>query len=134
MITNIDHIGIAVSNLDEATHFYEDVLGIKVVDTEEVEEQKVITAFLPVGGSEIELLAPTSPDSPIARFIEKRGEGIQHIALTVDDIEQELERLKAAGVRLIDEQPRRGAGGAKIAFIHPKATGGVLLEICERQK
>ncbi len=94
----------------------------------------MITAFLPVGDSEIELLAPTAPDSPIARFIEKRGEGIQHIALRVDDIEAELERLKAAGVRLIDEKPRRGAGGAKIAFIHPKATGGVLLEISEREE
>ena len=134
MIGKIDHVGIAVSNLDKACRFYEDVLGIKVVGTEEVVEQKVITAFIPVGDSEIELLAPTAPDSPIARFIEKRGEGIQHIALRVDDIEAELERLKAAGVRLIDENPRRGAGGTKIAFIHPKATGGVLLEISERKE
>ncbi|NLG85695.1 MAG: methylmalonyl-CoA epimerase [Firmicutes bacterium] len=134
MIKKIDHVGIAVSNMEEACRFYEDVLEIKVTGTEEVKEQKVITAFLPVGDSEIELLAPTAPDSPIARFIEKRGEGIQHIALRVDDIEAELERLKAAGVRLIDEKPRRGAGGAKIAFIHPKATGGVLLEISEREE
>lgn len=134
MIKKIDHVGIAVSNMEEACRFYEDVLEIKVTGTEEVKEQKVITAFLPVGDSEIELLAPTAPDSPIARFIEKRGEGIQHIALRVDDIEAELERLKTAGVRLIDEKPRRGAGGAKIAFIHPKATGGVLLEISEREE
>lgn len=133
MIRKIDHVGIAVSNLEEACRFYENVLGIKVAGTEEVTDQKVITAFLPVGESEIELLAPTAPDSPIARFIEKRGEGIQHIALRVDNIEAELEKLKAAEVRLIDEHPRQGAGGAKIAFIHPKATGGVLLELSERQ-
>ena len=130
MISKIDHVGIAVSDLDKAKKFYQDVLGIKVTATEEVEEQKVITAFLPLGDSEIELLASTAPDGPIARFIEKRGEGIQHIALRVDNIDAALERLKTAGVRLIDEKPRRGAGGTKIAFIHPKATGGVLLEIC----
>ncbi|HHT69994.1 MAG TPA: methylmalonyl-CoA epimerase [Firmicutes bacterium] len=134
MISKIDHVGIAVSDLDKAKKFYQDVLGIKVTATEEVEEQKVITAFLPLGDSEIELLASTAPDGPIARFIEKRGEGIQHIALRVDNIDAALERLKTAGVRLIDEKPRRGAGGAKIAFIHPKATGGVLLEICERNE
>lgn len=134
MISKIDHVGIAVSNLDEARKFYENVLGIKVTATEEVAEQKVVTAFLPLGESEIELLAPTAPDSPIARFIEKRGEGIQHIALRVDNIEAALEQLKAAGVRLIDQEPRRGAGGARIAFIHPKATGGVLLEISERNE
>ena len=134
MISKIDHVGIAVSDLDKAKKFYQDVLGIKVTATEEVEEQKVITAFLPLGDSEIELLASTAPDGPIARFIEKRGEGIQHIALRVDNIDAALERLKTSGVRLIDEKPRRGAGGAKIAFIHPKATGGVLLEICERNE
>ncbi|MFY9189530.1 MAG: methylmalonyl-CoA epimerase [bacterium] len=134
MISKIDHVGIAVSDLDKAKKFYQDVLGIKVTATEEVEEQKVITAFLPLGDSEIELLASTAPDGPIARFIEKRGEGIQHIALRVDNIDAALERLKTAGVRLIDEKPRRGAGGTKIAFIHPKATGGVLLEICERNE
>jgi len=134
MITQIDHIGIAVSDLDKAKKFYEDVLGIKVTATEEVEEQQVITAFLPLGESKIELLVSTTPDGPIARFIEKRGEGIQHIALRVDNINAAIKHLKEAGVRLIDEKPRRGAGGAKIAFIHPRAAGGVLLELCERSE
>ncbi|HHV07891.1 MAG TPA: methylmalonyl-CoA epimerase [Firmicutes bacterium] len=133
MITKIDHVGIAVSDLAEARKFYEEVLGIKVTATEEVSEQKVVTAFLPLGDSELELLVPTAPDSPIARFIEKRGEGIQHIALRVENIEAALQKLKKAGVRLIDEEPRQGAGGARIAFLHPKATGGVLFELCERK-
>lgn len=133
MITKIDHVGIAVSDLAEARKFYEEVLGIKVTATEEVSEQKVVTAFLPLGDSELELLVPTAPDSPIARFIEKRGEGIQHIALRVENIEAALQKLKKAGVCLIDEEPRQGAGGARIAFLHPKATGGVLFELCERK-
>jgi len=133
LITKIDHVGIAVSDLAEARKFYEEVLGIKVTATEEVSEQKVVTAFLPLGDSELELLVPTAPDSPIARFIEKRGEGIQHIALRVENIEAALQKLKKAGVRLIDEEPRQGAGGARIAFLHPKATGGVLFELCERK-
>lgn len=132
VISRIDHVGIAVRELTEALKFYEGVLGIKASGVEEVAEQMVQTAFLPVGDSEIELLESTSPEGPIARFIEKRGEGIQHIALRVDNIEAALEKLKAAGVRLLDEVPRRGAGGARIAFVHPKATGGVLLELCER--
>ncbi|HHV56687.1 MAG TPA: methylmalonyl-CoA epimerase [Firmicutes bacterium] len=131
-ISRIDHVGIAVRSLEEALKFYEGVLGIKASGEEEVPEQLVRTAFLPVGDSEIELLESTSPEGPIARFIEKRGEGIQHIALRVDNIEAALERLKAAGVRLLDEVPRHGAGGARIAFLHPKATGGVLLELTER--
>jgi methylmalonyl-CoA/ethylmalonyl-CoA epimerase len=133
MVTKIDHIGIAVKNLDEALKFYEEVLGIKCVGTEVVEEQKVKTAFLPIGDTEVELLEATDEDSPIAKFIEKRGEGIQHIAYRVDDIEKALEEVKAKGIRLIDEKPRKGAGGAKIAFLHPKSTYGVLIELCERE-
>jgi methylmalonyl-CoA/ethylmalonyl-CoA epimerase len=132
MVGKVDHIGIAVKNLEESLKFYEDVLGIKCVADEVVEEQKVKTAFLPLGDTEIELLESTSEDGPIAKFIEKKGEGIQHIAYKVDDIEKALEELKAKGIRLIDEKPRLGAGGAKIAFLHPKSTFGVLIEICER--
>ncbi len=128
----VDHIGIAVKNIDQSAKFYTDLLGLKLTGTEEVTEQKVRTAFIPAGESEIELLESLSPDGPIGKFIEKNGEGIQHIALRVDDIEAALEELKNKGVKLIDEKPRYGAGGAKIAFIHPKATGGVLLELCQR--
>jgi len=131
-INKIDHIGIAVESIEKAAEFWENTLGLKIVATEEVAEQKVITAFIPTGDSEIELLQSTAPDGPIAKFIEAKGQGIQHIALKVDDIEATLAQLKADGVRLIDEKPRRGAGGAKIAFLHPKATGGVLLELCQR--
>ncbi len=132
MVGKVDHIGIAVKNLDEALKFYEDVLGIKCVATETVEEQKVKVAFLPVGDTEVELLESTTDDGPVAKFIEKKGEGIQHIAYKVDDIEKALEELKEKGIRLIDEKPRYGAGGAKIAFLHPKSTFGVLIELCER--
>lgn len=132
-ILKIDHVGIAVPSIDEALKFYEGVLGVKATDTEVVEEQKVKVAFLPAGDSEIELLESTDPEGPIAKFIEKKGAGMQHIALRVDDIEAALAELKAAGVKLIDETPRYGAGGARIAFIHPKATGGVLLELSERK-
>ena len=132
MVNKIDHLGIAVKDLDVALKFYEDVLGIKCVETEVVEDQKVKTAFLPIGDTEIELLESTSEDGPIARHIEKRGEGIQHIAFKVDDIEKALEELKSKGIRLIDEKPRKGAGGAMIAFLHPKSTHGVLIAICQR--
>lgn len=132
--TVIDHIGIAVSDLDEALKFWEGNMGVKCHGVEEVAEQKVKTAFLPVKDTEIELLAGTSPDSPVSKFIEKKGEGIQHIAIRVDDLEATLEELKAKGVRLIDEKPRIGAGGAKIAFVHPKSSGGVLLEISQREE
>jgi methylmalonyl-CoA/ethylmalonyl-CoA epimerase len=131
-VLKVDHIGIAVNNLEERMKFYTDFLGLKCEGIETVEEQKVKVAFFPVGDSEIELLESTSPDGPIAKFIEKNGEGIQHIALRVDSIEGALEYLKESGVRLIDEKPRYGAGGASIAFLHPKATGGVLFEISER--
>lgn len=132
MVGKVDHIGIAVKNLDEALKFYEDVLGIKCVETEVVEEQKVKVAFLPIGDTEVELLESTSDDGPVAKFIEKKGEGIQHIAYKVDDIEKAIEELKEKGIKLIDEKPRYGAGGAKIAFLHPKSTFGVLIELCER--
>jgi methylmalonyl-CoA epimerase len=133
-LKNIDHIGIAVANLQESLSFWETSLGIELHGIEEVAEQNVRTAFLPVGGTEIELLEPTSADSSVARFIEKRGEGLHHIAIRVDDIEAALAELKAEGIQLIDETPRNGAGGARIAFVHPKATHGVLLELCERKQ
>lgn len=129
----VDHIGIAVKNLEESLKFYTEVLGLKAMGTEVVEEQKVRVAFIPCGDSELELLESTSPDGPIAKFIEKNGEGIQHIAIKVDNIQATLAELKEKGVRLIDEKPRYGAGGASIAFLHPKATGGVLLELSERK-
>jgi len=131
-IKHIDHIGIAVKSLDQAGRFYTDVLGLPIQATETVADQKVTVAFIPITDSEVELLESTSPDGPIAKFIEKKGEGIQHVAFRVDDIEAALAELKQKGVKLIDEPPRVGAGGAKIAFLHPKATSGVLVELCER--
>jgi methylmalonyl-CoA epimerase len=133
-LKSIDHIGVAVSSLQESLSFWETSLGIELHGIEEVTEQHVRTAFLPVGDTEIELLEPTSPDSTVAKFIEKRGEGLHHIAIRVDDIEAALAELKAKGVQLIDESPRSGAGGTRIAFVHPKSTHGVLLELCERKK
>ncbi len=133
MVNKVDHIGIAVSNLDEAIKLYSDVLGLELHGTEEVSEQKVKVAFLPVGDTEVELLESTSPDGPIAKFIEAKGQGIQHIAFRVDDIEAALAEMKEKGLRLIDEKPRYGAGGARIAFLHPKSTNGVLIELCERK-
>lgn len=131
--TVIDHIGVAVKNIDESLKFWEGTLGIKCHGVEEVAEQKVKTAFLPVEDTEIELLEGTSPDSPVSKFIEAKGEGIHHLAIRVDNLEAALAELKEKGVRLIDEKPRCGAGGAKIAFLHPKATGGILLELSERE-
>jgi methylmalonyl-CoA/ethylmalonyl-CoA epimerase len=130
-ITRVDHIGIAVKSIAESLKVYE-AMGLKSVGVEEVAEQKVRVAFLPLGEAEIELLESTSPDGPVAKYIEKNGEGIQHLALRVDNLEAALAELKALGVRLIDEKPRYGAGGAKIAFVHPRSTGGVLLELSER--
>ena len=124
----IDHIGIAVNSIADAKKFWCDKLGLKVVREEEVAEQKVRVAILENG---IELLEPTSPDSPVAKFIEKRSEGIHHLTLQTGNLADRLNELKAAGVNLIDEKPRIGAGGAGIAFVHPKSTGGVLLELCE---
>ena len=134
-ILGVDHVGIAVSDLKETGSFWGEALGLPAKGEETVAEQKVTTGFFPTpNGSEIELLAATDETSPIAKFIEKnngRG-GIQHIALRVDDLEAALAELKEKGVRLIDEKPRLGAGGAKIAFVHPKASHGVLLELCQR--
>ena len=132
--TVVDHIGIAVHSIDEALSFWQNTLGIECTGVEEVAEQKVKTAFRPLGDTEIELLEATSDDSPVAKFIEKRGEGIHHLALRVDDLEAALAELKEKGMRLIDETPRYGAGGARIAFVHPKATGGILLELSERKE
>ncbi|PKP54909.1 methylmalonyl-CoA epimerase, partial [Candidatus Atribacteria bacterium HGW-Atribacteria-1] len=132
MIEKIDHIGIAVRSIEKTSELLNNILGLKVAGEEIVEEQKVKVAFLPLGDSELELLESTSPEGPIARFIEKKGEGIQHIAFRVDNIEKVLEELKKERVRLIDEKPRYGAGGAKIAFLHPKGTNGLLIELCER--
>jgi methylmalonyl-CoA epimerase len=130
--TVVDHIGIAVKSIEEALQFWEKTLGIQCTGIEEVAEQKVKTAFLPLKDTEIELLEPTAEDSPVAKFIEKKGEGIHHLAIRVENLEEALETMKARGMRLIDEKPRYGAGGARIAFVHPKTAGGVLLELSER--
>ncbi|MEJ5366492.1 MAG: methylmalonyl-CoA epimerase [Desulfosoma sp.] len=131
-VLKVDHIGIAVKSIDEAAKIYHGLLGLPDHGRETVEEQKVTTAFFPVGDTEVELLESTAPDGPVAKFIEKKGEGVHHIAFRVDDIDAALEELKAKGVLLIDQTPRKGAGGARIAFLHPKATGGVLVELCQR--
>lgn len=128
----IDHIGIAAKSIDQASPFWNRILGLPDNGRETVAEQKVTTLFAPVGESEIEVLEATAPESAVAKFIESRGEGVQHIALRVDNLEQALAELREKGVRLIDEKPRYGAGGTKIAFLHPKSTGGVLLELVER--
>ncbi|HOA15042.1 MAG TPA: methylmalonyl-CoA epimerase [Bacillota bacterium] len=129
----VDHIGIAVTSLEEGAKMYE-AIGLKMQGVEEVAEQKVKVGFFPVGDTEVELLESTDPEGPIAKFIEKNGGrgGIQHLAFRVDNVAEAIESLKAAGVPMIDQVPRYGAGGAKIAFIHPKATGGVLIELSER--
>lgn len=131
-ILKIDHIGIAVNAIGEGKLFWSDVLGLAITGTETVHEQKVTTAFLPVGESEVELLESTSPDGPVAKYIEKKGQGMQHIAFRVENIDACLAELKEKGIQLIDNEPRIGAGGARIAFLHPKATNGVLVELCER--
>jgi methylmalonyl-CoA/ethylmalonyl-CoA epimerase len=128
----IDHIGIAVKSIEASLKFYSEALGLKPEGEETVAEQKVKTAFLPLGETEIELLESTAPDGPIAKFIEARGEGIQHIAFKVDNIEETLKELEAKNYRLIDHKPRAGAGGKKIAFLHPKDSFGVLVELCEK--
>ena len=127
----IDHIGIAVKSLAEAVKVYEDAMGLKVSGYDQIDDQGVRVAMLDIGESRIELLEPTGPDSPIEKFMTKRGEGIHHIAVRVDNIEQALERLKSQGVRLVDSVPRRGAHNTRTAFIHPSSTHGVLLELVE---
>lgn len=136
-VLNVDHIGIGVSDLAETKEFYKNTLGIEHLPEDEVvEEQKVKVSFFPCGDAELEFLESTTPDGPIGKFIEKNGgrNGIQHVALRVDNIEAAIADLMEKGVRMIDEKPRYGAGGSAIAFIHPKATGGVLLELCQRMK
>ena len=132
-VLKIDHLGIAVNSIDEGKSFWSDVLGLAFEGAETVQEQKVTTAFFPVGESEVELLESTAPDGPVAKYIEKRGQGIQHVAFRVENIEAALAELKEKGIKLIDQVPRIGAGGAKIAFLHPKATNGVLVELCESE-
>lgn len=133
MIKKISHIGIAVKDLDKAIEFYKKI-GLEVESTEVVESQKVKVAFIPVGDVRIELLAATSEDSPIAKYIEKKGEGIQHLALEVDDVEESIKEAISKDIRMIDKSPRLGAHNAKIAFAHPKSTNGLLLEYCEEHK
>ena len=127
----INHLGIATNGIDEALKFWSDALGLENVHTEIVEDQKVRVAMLPIGESRVELLEPTSDDSPISKFLEKRGGGLHHIAVEVDDIEASLAKLKSQGMRLIDEKPRIGAEGCLVAFVHPAASGGVLLELVQ---
>jgi len=129
--THIEHIGIAVNSIAEALPFYEKVLGLKCYNIEEVADQKVKTAFFMIGQTKIELLESTDPEGPVGKFIEKRGEGIHHIAFAVDHLEERLREAESAGIRLIDSAPRKGAEGLSIAFLHPKSTFGVLTELCE---
>jgi methylmalonyl-CoA/ethylmalonyl-CoA epimerase len=131
-ISHIEHIGIAVKSIDKSRKYYEDVLGLKCYAIEEVADQKVKTAFFMVGQTKIELLESTDPEGPIGKFIEKRGEGIHHIAFAANDLSNSLKVLKEKGIRLIDENPRAGAEGLNIAFLHPKSTHGVLTELCEK--
>jgi len=126
----IDHIGIAVRDIDSALGFYTEVLGLEAGGREEVPGGGLTVAFIRVGESKVELLEPAGPESSVAKFLESRGEGIHHVCFRVDDIEAALERARAAGYRLIDEKPRKGAGGARIAFLHPKTLSGVLVELC----
>ncbi|WP_318508487.1 methylmalonyl-CoA epimerase [Bacillus sp. T3] len=132
MVKKVDHIGIAVRSLEESLSFYTDVLRLPLESIEEVASQKVKVAFIQVGETKIELLEPTSADSPIAKFIEKRGEGIHHVALGVGSIKERIEEMKEKGIKMIDDEPRPGAHGTKVAFMHPKSTGGVLYEFCEK--
>jgi methylmalonyl-CoA/ethylmalonyl-CoA epimerase len=131
--SRIEHIGIAVSNLEDAISFYEKVLGLTCYNIEDVPDQKVRTAFFMVGQTKIELLESTDPEGPIGKFIEKRGEGIHHIAFSVTKIEEQLAHAAESGVKLIDSTPRKGAEGLDIAFLHPKSTSGVLIELCEKK-
>lgn len=129
----VDHIGIAVRNLEEMLPYYTETLGCPLMKIEQVDSQKVRVAFIDAGNIKLELLEPTDETSPIAKFIEKRGEGIHHVAFGVENIEQRMEELRTAGVQLLSEAPKPGAGGAMVAFMHPKSSGGVLYELCEKQ-
>ncbi len=130
-ISHIEHIGIAVKNLEESIKFYEEVLGLECYNIEEVADQKVRTAFFMVGQTKVELLESTDPEGPIGKFIEKKGEGVHHMAFAVKGIEDALAKMDEKGIRLIDKNPRKGAEGLDIAFLHPKSTHGVLMELCE---
>ncbi|HET55174.1 MAG TPA: methylmalonyl-CoA epimerase [Ignavibacteria bacterium] len=132
LITHIEHIGIAVKDLDTAITYYENVLGLKCYAIEEVADQKVKTAFFKVGDTKIELLESTDSEGPIGKFIEKKGEGIHHIAFNVPELEEALKEVDESGIQLIDKNPRKGAEGMNIAFLHPKSTFGVLTEFCEK--
>ncbi len=129
--THIEHIGIAVKNLEDSIKFYENILGLKCYAVEEVKDQKVKTAFFMIGQTKIELLESTDPEGPIGKFVEKKGEGIHHLAFAVENIEGCLTETEEKGVQLIDKAPRKGAEGLSIAFLHPKSTNGVLMELCE---
>jgi methylmalonyl-CoA/ethylmalonyl-CoA epimerase len=129
--SHIEHIGIAVKSLSDAIPYYEQLLGTPCYAVEEVKDQHVKTAFFKIGQTKIELLESTDPEGPVGKFIEKRGEGIHHIAFAVNNLEAALDKARAAGIRLIDEQPRKGAEGLHIAFLHPKSSFGVLTELCE---
>ena len=129
--THIEHIGIAVKSLDEAVPFYEEVFGLKCYSIEEVADQKVKTAFFRVGQTKIELLESTDPEGPVGKFIEKRGEGVHHIAFAVENLDEKLREAEHKGVRLIDTTSRKGAEGLDIGFLHPRSTFGVLTELCE---
>lgn len=130
-ISHIEHIGIAVKNLNAAIKYYEEILGLKCYNVEEVADQKVRTAFFMVGQTKVELLESTDPEGPIGRFIEKKGEGIHHLAFAVNDLQKNLDEIQSKGIQLIDKKPRMGAEGLNIAFLHPKSTYGVLTELCE---
>ena len=132
MVGKIDHLGIAVANLEEAAKEYEAILGVKRGEIEEVAEQKVRVIMFEVGESRVELLEPTADDSPIAKFLAKKGPGLHHVGYGVDDIHEALKKAKAAGARLLNEEPKKGAHGAQIAFVHPKSLSGVLTEFCQR--
>lgn len=132
MIKKVDHIGIAVTSIEQSLSYYQDVLGLKVEGTETVESQGVKVAFLDAGNTKLELLEPLSEESPVAKFISKRGEGIHHIALGVESIQARIDEMKDKGIVMIDNTPRTGAHEAKVAFLHPKSTAGVLYELCER--
>ena len=134
MLKKIYHLGYAVHDITAATRFYQEHFGARVGEPEEVEEQGIVAAMFAVGESEIELLKPTRPDSPVGKFLEKRGEGFHHVAFQVDDLEAALKELKESGIDLIDEEPRVGAGGTRMAFVHPRDAHGVLTELVELPK
>jgi len=130
-LSHIEHIGIAVNSIEESIPYYEEVLGLKCYAIEEIKDQKVKTAFFKIGNTKIELLESTDPEGPIGKFIEKRGQGMHHMAFAVEGIENALQEAEEKGIRLIDKEPRKGAEGLDIAFLHPKSTSGVLTEFCE---